>query len=85
MSGQGPLTWGSCRRINDVCREIPQELLKVAMGKAEVDVDITDKRDEMYVKPKPKVVAFSGAGRKLGRYDVCNGDPLIKPLTLHSL
>lgn len=50
------------------CREIPQELLRAAMGRGEVDVDIRDKRDEMYVKPKPKVVAFSGEGRKLGRY-----------------
>ena len=33
----------------------------------EVDVDIRDKREEAYVKPKPKVIAFSGEGRKLGR------------------
>ena len=37
----------------------------------EVDVDIKDQRDQDYVKPKPKVVAFSGSGRKLGRYYVC--------------
>ena len=49
-----------------VCREIPPELLKGAQG-GEVDVDITDRRDELYVKPKPKLVAFSGQGRKLGR------------------
>lgn len=41
--------------------------MRAAMGRGEVDVDIKDKRDEMYVKPKPKVVAFSGEGRKLGR------------------
>lgn len=37
------------------------------MRGGEVDVDIRDRRDEAYVKPKPKIVAFSGAGRKLGR------------------
>lgn len=57
-----PATFRPC----DVCREIPQELMKAARG-GEVDVDIKDKRDEAYVKPKPKVVAFSGEGRKLGR------------------
>lgn len=35
--------------------------------RGEVDVDIKDQRDQNYVKPKPKVVAFSGEGRKLGR------------------
>lgn len=48
------------------CREIPQELMRAARG-GEVDVDVRDKRDEAYVKPKPKVVAFTGAGHKLGR------------------
>lgn len=33
----------------------------------EVDVDIKDNREEAYVKPKPRVMAFSGEGRKLGR------------------
>ncbi len=36
-------------------------------------MDIRDKRAELYVQPKPKVVAFSGAGRKLGRYITTNG------------
>lgn len=42
--------------------------MRASRGGGEVDVDIRDKRDEVYVKPKPKVVAFSGEGRKLGRY-----------------
>lgn len=35
-----------------------------------MDVDIKDQRDQNYIKPKPRIVAFSGAGRALGRY-VC--------------
>ena len=51
-----------------MCREIPRELLRARGRGSEVDVDIQDRRDESYVKPKPKLVAFSGEGRKLGRY-----------------
>jgi len=46
--------------------EIPEELRRHAHQR-EVDVDIKDQRDQNYVRPKPKMVAFSGAGRKLGR------------------
>lgn len=35
-----------------------------------MDIDIQDKRTECYTKPKPKLVAFSGQGHKLGRYTV---------------
>lgn len=49
-----------------VFREIPQELLHAAQG-GEVDIDIEDKRNELFVPPKVKVVAFSGAGHKLGK------------------
>lgn len=45
--------------------EIPQELVHAAKG-GEVDIDIQDRRIESYVKPKPKLVAFSGEGHKLG-------------------
>ena len=48
-----------------VNREIPQELIHAAKG-GEVDIDIQDKRTEPYVKPKPKLVVFSGEGHKLG-------------------
>ena len=48
------------------CSEIPQELLSSARG-GEVDINIQDKRTESYTKPKPKLVAFSGQGHKLGR------------------
>ena len=47
-------------------REIPNELQSVARG-GEVNVNIEDKRTELYVQPKPKLVAFSGAGHKLGK------------------
>lgn len=47
------------------CREIPQELIRGAKG-GEVDIDIQDNRTETYVRAKPKLVAFSGEGRKLG-------------------
>ena len=46
--------------------DIPQELLSAARG-GEVDIDIQDKRTDSYTKPKPKLVAFSGHGHKLGR------------------
>ena len=49
-----------------LCSEIPQELLSAARG-GEVDINIQDKRTEPYTKPKPKLVAFSGHGHKLGR------------------
>jgi hypothetical protein len=49
-----------------LCSEIPQELLSAARG-GEVDINIQDKRTEAYTKPKPKLVAFSGHGQKLGR------------------
>lgn len=45
--------------------EIPNELLKTANG-AEVELNIEDKRNEEYVRRAPKMVAFSGAGHKLG-------------------
>ena len=47
--------------------EIPEELRHAAQG-GEVDVDLQDKRAEPYSRPKPKLVAFSGEGHKLGRY-----------------
>ena len=47
------------------CSEIPQELVHAAKG-GEIDIDIQDKRTEAYVRPKLKLVAFSGEGRKLG-------------------
>ncbi len=58
----------SCYPCVCVCvfREIPEELRRHARH-GEVDVDIKDQRDQNYVKPKPKMVAFSGEGRKLGR------------------
>ena len=49
-----------------LCSEIPRELLSAARG-GEVDINIQDKRTESYTKPKPKLVAFSGHGHKLGR------------------
>ena len=48
-------------------REIPDELLRSANG-AQVELNIEDKRNEEYVWRPPKIVAFSGAGHKLGRY-----------------
>lgn len=48
-------------------REIPHELRSAARG-GEVDIDIQDKRTECYTKPRPKLIAFSGEGHKLGRY-----------------
>ena len=47
--------------------EIPEELRHAAQG-GEVDVDLQDRRTEPYSRPKPKLVAFSGEGHKLGRY-----------------
>ena len=49
--------------------EIPQELVHAAKG-GEVDVNIEDMRKEPYTKRAPKLVAFSGEGRKLGRLAV---------------
>ena len=49
-----------------VCSQIPMELIHAAKG-GEVDINLEDKRTEMYVKPKPKLVAFSGEGHKLGK------------------
>ncbi len=46
--------------------QIPMELIHAAKG-GEVDINLEDKRNEEYVKPKPKLVAFSGEGRKLGK------------------
>ncbi|KAL5467327.1 hypothetical protein EMCRGX_G031540 [Ephydatia muelleri] len=45
--------------------EIPDELLRSANG-AQVELNIEDKRNEEYVWRPPKIVAFSGAGHKLG-------------------
>ena len=47
-------------------RQIPMELIHAAQG-GEVDINLEDRRNEVYVKPKPKVVAFSGEGHKLGK------------------
>ena len=49
--------------------EIPQELVHAAKG-GEVDVNIEDMRNEPYTNRAPKLVAFSGEGRKLGRLAV---------------
>jgi len=49
------------------CREIPQELLKEARG-GKVELTMEDRRGEDYDPPKPKLVAFSGEGRTLGKY-----------------
>lgn len=54
-----------CDEIATPSREIPQELLHSAHG-GEVDIDLQDKRNEDYVIPKCKTVAFSGEGHKLG-------------------
>jgi len=40
--------------------------LRHAAHGGEVDIDLQDKRNEPYSKPKPKLVAFSGEGHKLG-------------------
>ena len=45
--------------------EIPDELHRSANG-AQVELNIEDKRNEEYVWRPPKIVAFSGAGHKLG-------------------
>lgn len=48
------------------CSECPTELLSEAGGKEPV-VDLVDKSGQEYVAPpKPKYVAFSGAGQSLG-------------------
>ena len=47
--------------------EIPQELIRSAKG-GEVDINIEDNRNDEYVARAPKILAFSGEGRKLGRY-----------------
>ena len=49
------------------CREIPHELVQAAQG-GEVDINIEDKRNDPFVQRASKLVAFSGEGRKLGRY-----------------
>ena len=53
--------------VSSFKREIPQELLRHST-QGEVHVDMEDRRHEEYIKPKPVVKAFSGEGRKLGRY-----------------
>ena len=45
--------------------EIPRELLRLNRG-GEVHVNMVDKRNEEYIKPKESVKAFSGEGHKLG-------------------
>ncbi|CAB4022702.1 NSFL1 cofactor p47 [Paramuricea clavata] len=45
--------------------EIPRELHRLNRG-GEVHVNMTDKRDEEYIKPKEIVKAFTGEGHKLG-------------------
>ena len=49
------------------CREIPRELVQAAQG-GEVDINIEDRRNDPFVQSAAKLVAFSGEGRKLGRY-----------------
>jgi len=50
-------------------REIPQELIKEAKG-GKVELTMEDRRSEDYNPPKPKLVAFSGEGRTLGKYEL---------------
>ena len=57
--------------ITCTCSEIPQELVRSAKG-GEVGVNIEDNRNEEYRARAPKMVAFSGAGHKLGRWVYCN-------------
>ncbi|XP_072163077.1 NSFL1 cofactor p47-like [Diadema setosum] len=45
--------------------EIPDELLKLAEG-GEVSLDLEDRRNEEYVRPKQTVKAFTGHGYMLG-------------------
>lgn len=49
-----------------VSRQIPMELVHAAQG-GEVDINLEDRRNEEYVRSKPKLKAFSGEGRKLGK------------------
>lgn len=42
------------------------ELIHAAQG-GEVDINLEDRRSEAYVRPKPKLKAFSGEGHKLGK------------------
>lgn len=45
--------------------EVPQELIRVSRG-GEVNLNMEDHRTEEFVKPKPSVRVFSGAGHMLG-------------------
>ena len=49
------------------CSEIPLEL-RTSAKNGEISVDLEDHRNEPYQKIKPKMVAFSGEGHRLGRY-----------------
>ena len=43
------------------------ELVRQSKG-GQVNLDLEDKREEEFVRPKVKVKAFSGEGNMLGRY-----------------
>ncbi|XP_019678258.3 UBX domain-containing protein 2B isoform X3 [Felis catus] len=47
--------------------EIPLELQRLVHG-GHVNLDMEDRRDQEYIKPRLRFKAFSGEGQKLGRY-----------------